>query len=62
MSPEIAEGIIYSKKVDVYNFGCLAYELATGMPPFAAKIQSQYELLYHIKSTKVPDIDPSKWS
>ena len=29
-SPEIAQGIFYSKEVDVWAFGCLAYELATG--------------------------------
>lgn len=33
-SPEIIKGIPYSKEVDVWAFGCFAYELATGHPPF----------------------------
>ena len=30
MSPEWAKGVSYSKEVDVWSFGCFAYELATG--------------------------------
>ena len=35
VAPEIAEGTIYHKSVDVWSFGCFAYELATGQPPFS---------------------------
>ena len=32
-APELLNGRSYNKKVDVYSFGCLAYEVATGFPP-----------------------------
>ena len=34
MSPEIAEGKIYSKEIDVWSFGCFMYEIGKGEPPF----------------------------
>ena len=34
-APEVASGFPYSKASDVWSFGCFAYELATGMPPFS---------------------------
>jgi len=36
ISPEIANGIIYSKEVDVWAFGAYMHELGTGQPPFNA--------------------------
>ena len=33
-SPEVIKGVPYAKEVDVWSFGCFAYELATGHPPF----------------------------
>ena len=33
-SPEIASGIFYGKEIDIWAFGCFAYELATGELPF----------------------------
>ena len=33
-APEIVEGSYYSKSVDIWAYGCFAYELATGNPPF----------------------------
>ena len=30
LSPEIAQGILYGKEVDIWAFGCFAYELASG--------------------------------
>ena len=56
VSPEIAQGIKYSKEVDVWAFGCFAYELATGYPPFA-KIRGRHELLKSIINEPVPAID-----
>ena len=35
VGPEIANGVKYSKEVDVWEFGCFAYALATGDPPFS---------------------------
>ena len=34
--PEIAKGVAYSKEVDVWSFGCFAFELAIGQPPHHA--------------------------
>ena len=44
VSPEIAKGEMYEKEVDVWAFGCFAYELATGSPPFFG-IRKRSELL-----------------
>ena len=33
-APEIIHGVAYSKEIDVWSFGILAYELASGQPPF----------------------------
>jgi serine/threonine protein kinase len=48
LSPEIVKGAVhsekvpYSKEADVWAFGCLAYELATGEPPFFAPENDTY--------------------
>ena len=34
ISPEIAQGLEYSKEVDVWAYGCFAYEMLTGEPPY----------------------------
>ena len=34
MSPEIHTGQLYGKEIDVWSYGCYAFELATGYPPF----------------------------
>ena len=34
IAPEIATGEAYNKGVDIWAFGCFAFELATGEPPF----------------------------
>ena len=38
-APELFKGVFYSKEVDIWAFGCFAYELATGSAPFMKKIQ-----------------------
>ena len=59
-SPEIAKGIQYSKEVDVWAFGCFAYELATGSTPFSA-IYDEAKLLKSIISKPHEPIS-EKWS
>lgn len=57
-SPEIAKGVYYSKEVDVWAFGCFAYELATGNPPFVDYQNSS--LLTAIQTKEITPI-PSRW-
>jgi len=59
VSPEIAKGIPYSKEVDVWAFGCFAWELADGYPPFNnADIDKLFDTIIN---EPVPRIS-SKWS
>ena len=60
MPPEIIEGISYSKEVDVWSFGCFAYELATGHAPFH-DIHNQTDQQYHVCYERHPPI-PARWS
>lgn len=60
ISPEIAAGISYSKEIDVWSFGCFAYELATGNPPFA-NIRNRRQLVHNIINVDVPVIT-GNWS
>ena len=60
-APEIAQGIKYSKEVDVWDFGCFAYELATGLPPFAKWMNDESELVRHIISEPHKAL-PTRWS
>jgi len=60
VAPEIYKGVRYSKSVDVWSFGCFAYELATGWPPFA-HIAQRRQLIDNIINIDVPPI-PDRWS
>ena len=61
VGPEIAQGVKYSKEVDVWEFGCFAYALATGDPPFS-QVRRRNELLKHIINEEVPPIESTRWS
>ena len=59
MAPEIAAGKTYSTKVDVWAFGCFAFELAKGDPPFSDRDES--EMFDAVINDPVGRI-PEKWS
>ena len=64
MSPEIAIGDSYGKEVDIWAFGCFAFELLTGSPPFHQFVNNLNDLnpLYDaICFEPVPRV-PAKWS
>ena len=50
MSPEIANGEAYGKEVDVWSYGCFAFELTKGEPPFSDLINDAGRFLAMIKS------------
>ena len=58
MSPEIIEGINYSKEVDIWAYGCLAFELLTGEPPFTSTCEDDLEA---VLNEPIPELN-SKWS
>ena len=61
ISPEIASGMSYSKEVDIWSFGCFAYELATGYPPFMSLSDKPEKLLQSILNKPIKRI-PNKYS
>lgn len=54
-SPEIIEGIVYSKEVDIWSFGCFIHELATGKPPFK-NLPENESVLDAIINREIPDV------
>lgn len=60
LPPEIAQKQYYSKEIDVWSFGCFAYELATGGPP-NKKIEEKAAIIDHILNKDTPPI-PERWS
>ena len=60
IAPEIVAGKFYSKDIDVWSFGCFAYELATGNPPFHT-VRNRRQLVYNIINVPVPEIE-GNWS
>ena len=56
----MAKGVQYSKEVDVWSFGCFAYELATGKMLFQ-NTRNKRHLVYKILNDDAPAI-PDRWS
>ena len=58
-SPEIVNGVIYSKEVDVWAFGAMLHEIGKGQPPFMEFIRNEDRLFDAIATAKVYPIDPT---
>ena len=39
-SPELANGVIYSKEVDIWAYGAMLHEIGRGQPPFMEFIRN----------------------
>jgi predicted ATPase/serine/threonine protein kinase len=59
MSPEQIRGEFVDARADLYSFGCILYEVATGKVPFRAKTAGG-TLRAHVKSPPIPprDLNP----
>jgi len=63
MAPELIRGEEYSQKVDIFSFGCMLRELATGDPPFADL--PPLKCLFLLATSDVPplkSVEGRKWS
>ena len=60
VSPEIIQKKPYSKEVDIWSYGCFAFELATGMPPYP-NTRGGGSLFEKVLNDPVPPI-PNTWS
>ena len=61
MSPEIAKGESYGSEVDVWAFGCFAFELTYGEPPFYNLVNDSKAFLEAINTRNVDRI-PEQYS
>jgi serine/threonine protein kinase len=55
MSPEQIRGQAVDQRSDIYSFGCTAFELLAGRPPFQSRSQS--ELLQMHLTTQPPSVE-----
>ena len=55
-SPEVIMNIDYDMKIDMWSFGCIAYELCTNSPLFTGKSYSEQISLYYSNLGIFPDI------
>ena len=58
-APEIVQNVFYAKEVDIWSFGCFAYELATGGPPYMELMSKNVSLFAAISDLdrEVPSIN-----
>jgi serine/threonine protein kinase len=55
MSPEQIRGRVVDFRADIYSFGCTAFELLAGRPPFQSRTQT--ELLQMQLTTPAPSVE-----
>ena len=58
-APEIVNGVMYSKEIDVWAFGAFAHELATGEPPFKDLLNDEESLFQAITEARIAAV-PSR--
>ena len=61
-SPEIVNGVIYSKEVDIWAYGAMLHEIGKGQPPFMEFIRNEDRLFDAIATAEVNPIDPTNRS
>ena len=57
MAPEVVKQMRYTRKADIWSFGCLVIEMLSGTHPWAEK--TQVEAILSIGSYAKPDIPES---
>ena len=62
MSPEIAQGCPYAKEVDVWSFGCFAFELTKGSPPYNEHVADAGTFLEKLRSQDEIERLPAQYS
>ncbi len=60
MSPEQAQGMPVDQRSDIFSFGCILYEAATGLRPFESDsvIDTLHKIL-HAPAAPIKDVNPS---
>lgn len=61
MAPELFQGSHYGKEVDIWAFGSMTYEMATGLPPSAMSGVGGMDLGQYLKS-HIPRLEGGKYS
>ncbi len=61
MAPELFRGSSYGKEVDIWAFGSMTYEMATGLPPNAMSGVSGMDLGAYLK-THIPRLEGDNYS
>ena len=59
-SPEMFEGAERDPRDDIFALGCIAYQVLTGMHPFAMK-SSRDAADENCRPDPIPDLDPAAW-
>ena len=62
MSPENAQGQPYAEEVDVWSFGCFAFELTKGEPPLMALANDVGNFIEELTQQEVVERIPDRYS